>query len=176
MSTPVGVGCWGWVRFRPPRSCSPWCEHRKAHDSSFKPAEPKRDSRCSNTSSAPNRHAFALTTYASVKLETEMSHEFSRPVPPGAAESARHRRFDQGVNAALRYCIAMLPCCRVIASLRCRVATSHCIAALLRCCVAASHIATQTQQRNDNRRWHRRHPRGTAMQRGNVTQCDVIPA
>ncbi|MGI1706806.1 MFS transporter [Bifidobacterium breve] len=30
--------------------------------SSFKPAEPKRDSRCSSTSSAPNRHAFALTT------------------------------------------------------------------------------------------------------------------
>ena len=51
-----------WVRFRPPRSCSPWCEHRKAHDSSFKPAKPKRDSRCSSTSSAPNRHAFALTT------------------------------------------------------------------------------------------------------------------
>ena len=43
-------------------SCSPWCEHRKAHDSSFKPAKPKRDSRCSSTSSAPNRHAFALTT------------------------------------------------------------------------------------------------------------------
>ena len=41
---------------------SPWCEHRKAHDSSFKPAKPKRDSRCSSTSSAPNRHAFALTT------------------------------------------------------------------------------------------------------------------
>ena len=34
----------------------------KAHDSSFKPAKPKRDSRCSSTSSAPNRHAFALTT------------------------------------------------------------------------------------------------------------------
>lgn len=31
-------------------------------DSSFKPAKPKRDSRCSSTSSAPNRHAFALTT------------------------------------------------------------------------------------------------------------------
>lgn len=29
---------------------------------SFKPAKPKRDSRCSSTSSAPNRHAFALTT------------------------------------------------------------------------------------------------------------------
>ena len=97
---------------------------------------------------------------------------------------AHHRHFDQGVNAALRYCIAMLPCCRVIASLRCHVAAllhryvatlPHHIA-LPHCCVAASHIATQTQQRNDDRRWHRRHPRGTAVQRGNVTQCDVIPA
>ncbi|WP_195215383.1 MFS transporter [Bifidobacterium breve] len=51
--------------------------------SSFKPAEPKRDSRCSSTSSAPNRHAFALTTYASVKLETEMSHEFHDLFRPG---------------------------------------------------------------------------------------------
>jgi hypothetical protein len=37
----------------------------------------------STTSSAPNRHAFALTTYASVKLETEMSHEFHDLFRPG---------------------------------------------------------------------------------------------
>jgi len=36
-----------------------------------------------DTSSAPNRHAFALTTYASVKLETEMSHEFHDLFRPG---------------------------------------------------------------------------------------------
>ena len=55
-------------------------------------------------------------------------------------------------NAALRYCIAMLPCCRVIASLRCHVvallhryvatiATSHCI-----CRIAAlpHHISPNT--------------------------------
>ncbi|MBP7235476.1 MAG: hypothetical protein KA991_02015, partial [Bifidobacterium sp.] len=50
---------------------------------------------------------------------------------------------DQGVNAALRYCIAMLPCCRVIASLRCHVVallhryvatlSRYCIATLPRC-------------------------------------------
>ena len=83
--------------------------------------------------------------HASVKLETEMSHEFHDLFRPRAAEGAHHRHFDQGVNAALRYCIAMLPCCRVIASLRCHVATSHCIAALLRCRITYRNTNAATQ-------------------------------
>ncbi|KWZ94507.1 hypothetical protein HMPREF3231_00497 [Bifidobacterium longum] len=73
-------------------------------------------------------------------------------------------------------CVTALPCCHVAALLHRYVATLPHHIALPHCCVAASHIATQTQQRNDDRGWHRRHPRGTAVQRGNVTQCDVIPA
>ena len=51
---------------------------------------------------------------------------------------AHHRHCDQGVNAALRYCIAMLPCCRVIASLRCHVVAllHRCVATLSRYCIA----------------------------------------
>ncbi len=70
--------------------------------------------------------------HASVKLETEMSHEF-HDLSARLQEGAHHRHFDQGVNAALRYCIAMLPCLprllhRYVA--RCHI-TLHCrIAAL----------------------------------------------
>lgn len=80
--------------------------------------------------------------HASVKLETEMSHEFHDLFRPGLQKALIIGTL---IKARMLRCVTALPCCRVIASLRCHVAASHCIAALLRCRITYRNTNAATQ-------------------------------